>query len=136
MIKSFLFVFIGGGMAKAALETAFAKDPKIFFSTPDATAIDANTETLARIKEKVDASQFILWNGPLGNYENGHTEGTLGLAKILAESGKEVVVGGGDTLTVTEGSDLLQKFSFVSVGGGAMLEFLSNGTLPGIKALQ
>ncbi len=136
LLPSTDFVFIGGGMAKAALETAFAKDPKIFFSTPDATAIDANTETLARIKEKVDASQFILWNGPLGNYENGHTEGTLGLAKILAESGKEVVVGGGDTLTVTEGSDLLQKFSFVSVGGGAMLEFLSNGTLPGIKALQ
>ncbi|MEX2028993.1 MAG: phosphoglycerate kinase [Candidatus Paceibacterota bacterium] len=130
------FVFIGGGMAKAVSNTSFANDPKIIFSVGDTAALDANPETLALIKEKVDASKFILWNGPLGNYENGYTEGTLSLAKILAESGKEVIVGGGDTLAMIEKLDIIDQFSFVSTGGGAALDFLANGTLPGIKALE
>lgn len=130
------FVFIGGGMAKAISLVSLAGNPKIFFCVGDRTAIDANSETLALIKEKVDISKFILWNGPLGNYENGYTEGTLALAKILAESGKEVIVGGGDTLAAIEKLKVMDKFSFVSTGGGATLDFLANGTLPGIKALQ
>lgn len=130
------FVFIGGGMAKAASLTPLVNNPKIFFCTPDSIAIDANSETLALIKEKIDVSKFILWNGPLGDYEHGHTEGTLSLAKILALSGKEVIVGGGDTLTAIEKLEIADKFSFVSTGGGAMLEFLASGTLPGIKALE
>lgn len=130
------FVFIGGGIAKAISFTPLISNPKIFFCAPDSVAIDANSETLALIKEKVDISKFILWNGPLGNYENGYTEGTLALAKILAESGKEVIVGGGDTLAAIEKLKVVDKFSFISTGGGAMLDFLANGTLPGIKALQ
>ncbi len=130
------FVFIGGGMAKATNLTPLINNPKIFFCTPDSAAIDANPETLALIKEKVDISEFILWNGPLGNYEKGYTEGTLALAKILALSGKEVIVGGGDTLTAIEKLKIEDKFSFVSTGGGAMLDFLANGTLPGIQALK
>lgn len=130
------FVFIGGGMAKAASMIPLAGDPKIFFSVGDIAAIDANSETLALIKEKVDGSKFILWNGPVGNYEKGYTEGTFGLAKILAESGKEVIVGGGDTLAAIEKLGIVDKFSFVSTGGGAMLDFLAYGTLPGIKALK
>ncbi|MFA5999753.1 MAG: phosphoglycerate kinase [Candidatus Paceibacterota bacterium] len=130
------FVFIGGGMAKAAALTPLVDNPKIFFCVGDSAAIDANPETLELIREKVNASKFILWNGPLGNYENGYTDGTLALAKILAESGKEVVVGGGDTLTAIEKLQIVDKFSFVSTGGGATLDFLANGTLPGIQALK
>jgi len=135
LLPSTDFVFIGGGMAAAASKTPLASDLKIFFCVGDITAIDANPETLMLIKEKVDASKFILWNGPLGNYENGYTEGTLGLAKILAESGKEVIVGGGDTLAAIEKLGIMDKFSFVSTGGGATLDFLARGTLPGLKAL-
>jgi len=135
LLPSTDFVFIGGGMAAAASKTPLASDLKIFFCVGDITAIDANPETLMLIKEKVDASKFILWNGPLGNYENGYTEGTLGLAKILAESGKEVIVGGGDTRAAIEKLGIMDKFSFVSTGGGATLDFLARGTLPGLKAL-
>mgnify|MGYP001574185704 FL=1 len=130
------FVFIGGGMAKATVLTPLASNPKVLFCVGDIAAIDANSETIALIKEKVDISKFILWNGPLGNYENGYTEGTFALAKILAESGKEVIVGGGDTLAAIEKLKIVDKFSFVSTGGGATLDFLANGTLPGIKALE
>lgn len=130
------FIFIGGGMAKATYSTPLSNNSKIFFCVGDSTALDANSETLALIKEKIEISKFILWNGPLGNYENGYTEGTLALAKILAESGKEVIVGGGDTLAAIEKLKISDKFTFVSTGGGATLDFLANGTLPGIKALK
>jgi phosphoglycerate kinase len=129
-------VFIGGGMANAATKTSLAKDPKVLFTVGDITALDINPETLALLQEKIQASKFILWNGPVGNYENGYTYGTLGLAKVLAQSGKEVIVGGGDTLSAIRELNLEDKFTFVSTGGGAMLDFLANGTLPGIKALR
>lgn len=136
LLPSTDFVFIGGGMANAASQTPLGSDSKIFFSVGDIAAIDANPETIAVIKEKVDISKFVLWNGPLGNYEKGYKEGTLSLANMLAESGKEVIVGGGDTLAAIKELGIEDKFTFVSTAGGAMLDFLAKGTLPGIEALN
>lgn len=98
--------------------------------------MDAGPRTLEALKSKIHDSQFILWNGPLGNYELGYKDGTLALAKLLAESEKEVIVGGADTLSSIKELGLYDKFSFVSTGGGAMLDFLAKGTLPGIDALK
>ena len=78
----------------------------------------------------------ILWNGPLGNYENGFTDATDAFARAVAASGARSVVGGGDTIASIENLGLLSHFSFVSTGGGAMLDFLAKGTLPGIEALD
>jgi phosphoglycerate kinase len=80
-------------------------------------------------------SKQILWNGPLGEYEQGYTQATDALARAIAGSGAYSVIGGGDTITAIEALHILDKFSFVSIGGGAMLDFLSAGTLPGIAAL-
>jgi phosphoglycerate kinase len=55
---------------------------------------------------------------------------------MLGESGKEVIVGGADTLAAIKELGIFDKFTFVSSGGGAMLDFLANGTLPGIDALH
>ena len=129
-------IFVGGTLARAISEMPISKNPKIAFPVGDIAALDANKETLFLLEEKIKNSEFILWNGPLGNYEKGFKEGTLRLAKILANSGKQVVVGGGDTLAVIEELNILDKFSFVSTGGGAMLDFLAEGTLPGIEALK
>jgi phosphoglycerate kinase len=71
----------------------------------------------------------------LGNYENGFTQATDALAAAVAKSGARSVVGGGDTIAAIEALHILDKFSFVSTGGGAMLDFLAAGTLPGIAAL-
>ncbi len=98
--------------------------------------IDAGVETLMKLKEIVGASKYVLWNGPLGNFEIGFKEGTLELAKIISENTAESVVGGADTLAAIASLDLEDKFGFVSSGGGAMLDFLANGTLPGIEALK
>lgn len=102
----------------------------------DGRILDVGPITLEKLREKISTANLILWNGPLGNYESGYKVATLELAKLLADSGKETIVGGGDTLAAIEELKILDKFSFVSTGGGAMLDFLATGTLPGIEALK
>ena len=81
-------------------------------------------------------AKTVLWNGPLGNYENGFAEGTEALARAIATSGAHSIVGGGDTVAAIEKHHLSERFSFVSTGGGAMLDFLAKGTLPGLDVLS
>jgi phosphoglycerate kinase len=80
--------------------------------------------------------KYVLWNGPLGDYEKGYSSSTEALARAILASGAKSVIGGGDTVACISKLGLLDKFSFVSTGGGAMLEFLAKGTLPGIDALK
>lgn len=88
----------------------------------------------------VSDAKFVLWNGPLGNYENGFTEQTISCAKILLECGVRGAIGGGDTVAAVKSlglDDSDQKSNlFVSTGGGAMIDFLVNETLPGVLALE
>jgi len=98
--------------------------------------VDAGPKTIENLKSKVENAKLILWNGPLGEFEKGYKTGTLELAKLIANSNAETIVGGGDTLSAIKELGLLEKFSFVSTGGGAMLDFLATGTLPGIEVLK
>jgi phosphoglycerate kinase len=77
-----------------------------------------------------------LWNGPLGNYERGFAAQTEALAHGIASLDTPAIVGGGDTIAAIAKLDLFDKFDFVSTGGGAMLEYLEAGTLPGLEALK
>ncbi len=78
----------------------------------------------------------IVWNGPMGVYEKGFVDGTWQIARSLAAADStQTIVGGGDTLATIRELELQDNFSFISTGGGAMLEFLLKGTLPGIEAL-
>ncbi|MDO8594051.1 MAG: phosphoglycerate kinase [bacterium] len=103
---------------------------------PDEKIVDAGPNSLEDLRAHIEKASFILWNGPLGEYEMGFAEGTTAIAQAIAESDAESIVGGGDSLTLISKLGLLERFSFVSTGGGAMLEFLANETLPGILALQ
>ena len=98
--------------------------------------MDAGSNALADIRTLIEEAKFVLWNGPLGEYEAGFDGGTVAVAQALAESDAESIVGGGDSVAVISKLGLLERFSFVSTGGGAMLEFLANGSLPGIEALE
>ncbi|MCR4311412.1 MAG: phosphoglycerate kinase, partial [Candidatus Taylorbacteria bacterium] len=102
----------------------------------DDAIVDAGIQTVASLKEAFTTARYILWNGTLGIYEKGFVEGTEALAQAITESGVKSVVGGGDTLASISGLHLLDKFSFVSTGGGSMLDFLANEALPGIQALE
>lgn len=103
---------------------------------PNEKIVDAGPDSLEDIRELIEKAAFVLWNGPLGEYESGFEKGTVALAQMLAECDAETIIGGGDSLAVVSKLGLLERFSFVSTGGGAMLEFLAKGTLPGISALQ
>lgn len=128
-------IFIAGAMAVKVPED-LVNNPKVSLPLGDIAALDADDANVKMLETKIGQSTFILWNGPLGKYEAGYKKGTLVLARALAESGKQVVVGGADTLAVIKELDIYDKFAFVSTGGGAMLDFLATGTLPGIEALK
>jgi len=96
---------------------------------------DAGPESIIAVKNQIKNAATILWNGPLGNFEEGYVQGTEDLAMIVADSDAFSVVGGGDTVAAIEKLGLIGKFGFVSTGGGAMLEYLAKGTLVGIDAL-
>jgi phosphoglycerate kinase len=109
--------------------------------TPDKVGIsekilDAGPQTVSMLADHLSEASFVLWNGPVGDYEHGFSGGTEGIAHAIAESRAMSIIGGGDTIAVVAKEGLLDKFSFVSTGGGAMLEFLAKGTLPGIEALK
>lgn len=101
----------------------------------DESILDAGPQTISSLSDLLSEVSFVLWNGPLGDYEHGYSEGTEGLAKAIVASNAKSIIGGGDTIAVISKAGLLDKFSFISTGGGAMLEFLAKGTLPGIEAL-
>ena len=141
LVEKFLHIadeiFIGGALAARASQI-IAEDPRIIFPVGDIAALDANSETLDVLAEKIKEAKFVLWNGPLGNYEKGFVAGTVALARMLAESSAKVILGGGDTLAVIK-PEIKKEISchgFISMAGGAMLDFLSTGTLPGIEALK
>lgn len=96
---------------------------------------DVVVKNSSELEKIINESKFILWNGPMGNLEEDFGGGTRDLALLITRSSAKTIVGGGDTLSVFPGA-VLEKFSFVSTGGGAMLDFLANETLPGIEALK
>jgi phosphoglycerate kinase len=112
------------------------KEKQVQDVTETDTIFDATKTEVNRIIEGASSAKMILWNGPLGNYEEGFKDGTELLANSLSKQSAHTIVGGGDTIAVISKLNLFDKFGFVSTGGGAMLEFLAHGTLPGIEALK
>lgn len=101
---------------------------------PAESILDSGPQTIAMLEKQVKKAKFVLWNGPLGNYEAGYDEATLALAHFVLGSGAKAVVGGGDTVAAIAKCKTKKNNTFISTGGGAMLEFLAHGTLPGIEA--
>ena len=102
----------------------------------DEKIVDVGVTSIENLKFVIEQSKTIVWNGPLGNYEAGYTEGTIALAKLIAQSNAHSIVGGGDTVASIAELHLEKDFTFLSSAGGAMLDFLAKGTLPAIEALK
>lgn len=103
---------------------------------PNEAILDNGPKTIAMLAGHANKAKTILWNGPLGNYENGFVQGTEALARVIAGTRARTIVGGGDTIAAIEALGLSGQFSFISTGGGAMLDFLAKGTLPGLEVLR
>ena len=107
----------------------------------DDLILDIGPKTIKKIKDIIEISQTILWNGPVGYFENiNFANGCYEIAKKIVEKNKNKqiysVAGGGDTIAVLNQVNALSSFNFVSTAGGAFLEYLEGKELPGIKALS
>ncbi len=94
--------------------------------------VDIGKESVQELAPYIKKSKLILWNGPLGK-DSGATKKVL---KMVGGAAAVSIIGGGDTVQIISEMKMEKKFSFVSTGGGATLEFLAKGTLPGIKVLR
>ena len=99
---------------------------------------DIGPETQALFGSFISKAKTIIWNGPVGYFENpAFRRGTDFIYYSIAQNQQAVsIVGGGDTLAALSKKDQLDKITHISTGGGAMLEFIEKGTLPGIEALK
>ncbi|MBI4093767.1 phosphoglycerate kinase, partial [Candidatus Kaiserbacteria bacterium] len=99
--------------------------------------VDVGPDTIAMLAPLIAQAKFILWNGPTGIYEQGYNHYTGQIAQLAAGSSAKVVIGGGDTIAAIEQAGAkMGENAFLSTGGGAMLEYLLKGTLPGLEVLK
>jgi len=105
---------------------------------PDGWAgVDIGPRTIAAFSVPISRAGMVLWNGPMGVFEiPAFAEGTRAIAKVVAESPGESIVGGGDTGAAVEEFGYADKMTHISTGGGASLEFMEGKTLPGVAVLQ
>ena len=109
--------------------------------TDDDLILDIGPKTTKKIKDIIEKSKTVLWNGPAGYFENPNfANGSYEIAKTIVKKNKSKsiysVVGGGDTIAVLNQINAIKDFNFVSTAGGAFLEYLEGKELPGIKALK
>ncbi len=100
------------------------------------SGLDAGPATLQAWRPAIASAHTILWNGPLGVFEKEEfAKGTFALARLIADSKAVTIVGGGDSVAAVKQAGVAEKISHISTGGGAALEYIENGTLPGLEAL-
>ena len=105
--------------------------------SPEDMIMDVGAGSVKELEPIIKNAKFVLWNGPMGNYEEGFKDQTIEIARIIIDSGVDAAVGGGDTTAAIASLGLENDSKiFVSTGGGAMLQYLLDETLVGIEALK
>jgi len=124
-------------VARSVTDAEGARTVGISRIPDDLMAVDVGQKTLEQFERLLEPARTIFWNGPMGVFEHPPFDrGTKALAMLLAESDAVTVVGGGESVAAVNQAGVAGKFTHVSTGGGASLEFLTAGTLPGIEALE
>ena len=101
----------------------------------DMEGLDIGTKTAALYADAVKSAKTVVWNGPMGVFENPTlAKGTIAVAKALAETDATTIIGGGDSAAAVNQLGFADKMSHISTGGGASLEFLEGKVLPGVAA--
>ncbi|HJU55819.1 MAG TPA: phosphoglycerate kinase [Pyrinomonadaceae bacterium] len=112
----------------------------IEFTNAGLVGLDIGTETIALFGNALSGAKTIIWNGPMGMFEEKpFDEGTVALARAVAsaaDSGATVIVGGGDSVSAVTQAGVADRITHISTGGGATLEFLAGEELPGVTALN
>lgn len=123
------------------MEITSAKNCNIDDFTPDISGYDIGEKTRELFAEKLKTAKTIIWNGPMGVFENpifknGTDKVCEAIANVSQQNGAFSVVGGGDSASAANKSGFKEKFSHISTGGGASLDFFSGKDLPGISAIK
>lgn len=132
------FVIVSGLIAKEITDKGIKLEypEKIVTPTGQLDALDINDESIKMFQEKIMQAKTVLWNGPFGKSEDKeYAKGSLAIAKAIIDSGAYSVIGGGETVEFLNRQGMIDKFSHVSTGGGAMLAYLGGEKLPGLEVL-
>jgi phosphoglycerate kinase len=104
----------------------------------DELGLDIGKDSVSLFAEKISGAKTVVWNGPMGVFEmENFAQGTIGVCKAIAElADAKTIIGGGDSAAAAEQLGFAEKFSHISTGGGASLEYLEGKELPGIVSLN
>lgn len=133
------YILIGGKITdrdRETIENIKSDKAKIIVAESSEEGKDIMKASVNEFENIISQSEMVVWNGPMSYLEGGFEENTLGIAKFIVNSSAYKIAGGGDTVAFLNKHNLFDKFDFVSMGGGAMLKFLSGESLPGITALE
>ncbi|KKQ52411.1 MAG: Phosphoglycerate kinase [Parcubacteria group bacterium GW2011_GWD2_38_11] len=135
---AYAHILVGGKIANEAIDQGIAFSQKVILPIDFADdRLDIGPATIKRFKEVIAQSKVIVWNGPMGKFEQSPYDiGTREILDAVVESDAFTLIGGGESVQVLEENNLMDKISFVSTGGGAMLEYLGGNQMPGIEALR
>ncbi len=145
MLENYDRILVGGKVANEAIDQKIDLGEKVIFPAdfaPEDKAeerLDIGPETGALFAEEIKKAKTVVWNGPMGKFEDDDcAEGSKTVLRAVAARKGEAftVVGGGETLAVIKQFGNIEDFSYVSMSGGAMLKFLSGEKLPGLEALE
>jgi phosphoglycerate kinase len=118
-------------------DAAGAKTVSVDKIPKDRMALDVGPKTIEQFRRLLAPARTVFWNGPMGVFEKPpFDKGTTAVARLVAESKAVTVVGGGESVQAAHAAGVADRFTHVSTGGGASLEFLAEGRLPGIEALE
>ncbi len=124
-------------IAAAVEKDAAAEVVSSFPFPPDRMAVDIGPATIGKYSGIIATARLVVWNGPLGIFEiDTFAGGTMRIAEAVAAAQAITIVGGGDSIAAVEKAGVSRKITHISTGGGASLEYLAYGTLPGIDALE
>ena len=126
-----------GGKLAAELVARPNESRKLIIAKMTTDGLDIGKDSIDQFGRFIAMAQTIVWNGPMGKFENPHhRSGTRAIAKMLASRHAYTIAGGGDTEAALSLMKVEKGLSFISSGGGALLEYVAYGTLPGIEAVK
>ncbi|MDP1833666.1 MAG: phosphoglycerate kinase [Candidatus Moranbacteria bacterium] len=131
-------ILVGGKIANEALDQNIEFSDKVVLPVDFVDdRLDIGPETVEKFKAIIASAKTIAWNGPTGKFEDEkYAKSSNEILEAVIASGAFVLVGGGETLEILEKNHAMDDISFVSTGGGAMLDFLAGNAMPGIEALS
>lgn len=136
--KNYDNILVGGKIANEAIDQKIVFGEKVILPTDFVgDRFDIGRETIQKFIEIIKNAKTIVWNGPMGKFEEEeYAIGTKEVLDVVLSSGAYSLMGGGESVELLEKENAMEKISFVSTGGGAMLEYLSGNPMPGIEALK